>query len=310
MKQLLIKLISFFTTIRYEIGFIEAKDISSTNTVLSNEIHWLHYGLKNNNSWFADPFILSVDGDCVQVLAEEFFYIEKKGRISLLNIAKEGREYVLRNVTPLLSLASHLSFPYIIRENGFVYVCPENYQSGGVSIYEYDIKNSNLKFIRQIINDPLVDVQIFKHMDNYYAFGVLCKTGDLSETKELRIYRCNELLGSYQYVHSIFNEKKEERGAGTIWKEGDFYVRPAQCCEGGYGTMLIMYKIEIINGSIRESELYRYKPCPKSRFGLSLHTFNIYKELCVVDGHDYKNVPRLSRIMATLIDKALNRIKK
>ena len=24
-------------------------------------------------------------------------------------------------------------------------------------------------------------------------------------------------------------------------------MRPAQCCEGGYGTMLIMYKIEIIN---------------------------------------------------------------
>lgn len=305
MKRILIEIINFFTTIRYEIGFVDMGKLSTSSCEISKNIHWLQYPQKNKESWFADPFILDVEGDKIEVLAEEYFYLNKVGRISLLNIKKENGRYELQCITPVLSLASHLSFPYIFREGEVVYVCPENYQSGGVSIYKYNSDSKCLDFIGQIIDDPLVDVQIFKSQNEYYALGVNCKTGDLSETKELRVYSSKELCGKYQLIQTIKNEKKEERGAGTIWQEGDCFIRPAQSCEGGYGTMLIMYKINIVNGEIKEEELYRYKPQKNSRYGLSLHTINMYGGVCVVDGHDYKNVSRISRKLAPYINKLI-----
>ena len=303
MKRLLIRLIQYFTTIKYEIGFFDASEAPKSDSIVSKKIHWLRYPAGKRKSWFADPFILSIKGNHIQVLAEEYSYEYKIGSIALLDIIRDKNEYTLYDSTTILSLSTHLSFPYIFEEAGVTYLCPENYQSGGVSIYKYDPDTKQMNFINQIIDDPLVDVQIFSHNGEYYAMGVKTYTGSMDETKELSIYHSKTLCDKYSLVQTIINEKKEERGAGQIWRENDYYVRPAQCCEFQYGSMLIFYRLNIIDGKIIERELYRYKPSYYSKNGLSLHTYNKLNALCVVDGHDYKNVRLASRLIAPLIQR-------
>ena len=303
MKRIIVSIINFFSAIKYEIGFLDMHDMHPKTSVLSNDIHWIQYRVNKEDGWFADPFIVSVEGNAIEVLAEEFLYKEQKGRISLLTIIRENDTFRFESSTPILDLTTHLSFPYIYQEKGEVYICPENCNSGGVSLYKYNPNTHQIDLVNEIINDPLVDVQLFKANDSYYALGVKYITGSMDETKILSVYRSDELCGKYQLVQTITNERKEERGAGLIWKEDGYYVRPAQCCEGGYGSMLIMYRLDIINGSIKESELYRYKPSRCSKNGLSLHTYNKMGNICVVDGHDYKNVRLLSRIIAPIIKK-------
>lgn len=305
-KKILIKIINYFCQVKYEIGFVSENELPHGACCVLKDIKWLKTG-GYKSGWFADPFILSVTDNFVQVLAEEFSYRKKKGSISLLKIRRGDNEYKLENVKTILELDTHLSFPLIFKENGKVYVCPENYQSGGVSVYEYNERCGILENPLLIISDPLVDVQIVKDGNSYYALGVVCKNGSMEETRRINVYKSDTLLGKYEYVQTIVNDYCEERGAGQIYTENGQIIRPAQCCEGGYGKMLINKQIKIENNKIKETEKNRYKPIRSKKNGLSLHTFNKENGLCVVDGHDYKNCRIVSRIVAPIIDVCLSR---
>lgn len=299
LKRLLSKVINYFSCIKYEIGFAVIEDSFLTSSVFP-KIHWLDTPFVKD-SWFADPFLLSVSDDRIQVFVEEFFYKEEKGRLSLLDIERHGTRYVLKTVTPLLSLSTHLSFPYIICDNNDVFVCPENNQSGGVYLYKYDSINKKLINPELIISEPLVDVQIVKHKDMYFAFGVLYIAGEMNETKDVRVYSSHNLQERFVYVKTMHYTKPEGRGAGEIWEKDGYYVRPVQCCDGGYGKGLIFNKLTF-NGEINETEINRYYSNFFKRNGLSLHTFNKLGPVCVVDGHDYKNIKIISRIIVPIIN--------
>lgn len=301
-KKILIKIINYFCQVKYEIGFVSENELPHGACCVLRNIKWLNTG-GYNLGWFADPFILSVTDDFVQVLAEEFSYRKRKGSISLLKIRRGVNEYKLENVKTILKLDTHLSFPLIFKEKGKVYVCPENYQSGGVYIYEYNECCEILENPRLIISDPLVDAQIVKDGNLYYAFGVVCKNGSMEETRRVNVYKSDTLLGKYECIQTIVNDYCEERGAGQIYTENGVIIRPAQCCEGGYGKMLINKQIKIEDNKIKETEINRYKPIRSKKNGLSLHTFNKENGLCVVDGHDYKNCRIVSRIVAPILKR-------
>lgn len=185
----------------------------------------------------------------------------------------------------ILKLSTHLSFPIIFEENGETYVYPENYQSGSVQIYKYDEKLKELIQPKTIINAPLLDTQIALIDNTYYAFGVKFWTGNQTDTKILYIYKSASLTGQYSLIQTIENTKCEERGAGVIFKdETGRLIRPAQCCEGGYGKAVIFYELNLTNGIFSEKEIYRLEPNPSAKYGNVLHTFNESNGLCVIDG--------------------------
>ena len=96
----------------WNIGFVE-EDIKEVLNSDYLHIHWLHHPYKDR--WFADPFFLRVDDTHIVLLAEEFCYASKKGRIAKLVIKREG--YLLEEMKIILELPSHLSFPFIFRKD-------------------------------------------------------------------------------------------------------------------------------------------------------------------------------------------------
>lgn len=304
MKRILKEIIKFFSTKKYEVGFFEG----NIDQLSFSDICWLDSS-DYKDGWFADPFILSVDNDKVELLVEEYSYDKCIGRISKLIIERRNKLYLLKSILPLLQLETHLSFPYIIRDEESVYICPENFQSGGVSLYMLSDLENNLVLPIRIINEPLVDTQIFFYGDYYYAMGVKTITGQMNETKVVNVYRSKKLTGPYEFINSINNDKCEERGAGMVFSVDQNIIRPAQCCEGGYGLGVIFYKLTINNNDIQEEEICRLYPDHNQKRGLSLHTFNSYGELSVVDGLDYKNAFKISRIIAPRLVPLVRRLK-
>lgn len=72
-----------FTDERWTIGFIR----NSLDSILAGEpiaIDWVRHNI--SDAWFADPFILDVTADEIQVLVEEFPKALHRGRISKLTI--------------------------------------------------------------------------------------------------------------------------------------------------------------------------------------------------------------------------------
>ncbi len=308
MSNILSKIAGFFHRKEYAIGFFISSDYLPLSKTGTHFIKWLNTnGYKKG--WFADPFILDYkDGTCY-VLVEEYLYSCYKGRISCLIVDHRKDEFVLREVKPIIELDTHLSFPFIIKDGIKTFICPENYQSGCVSLYELDPISLTIKSKHIIINDPLVDVQLFNVEDVYYALGTLTKTGAMDETKILRLYQSDSLLGEYRLIQVINNELKEERGAGGIALVNDNYIRPVQSCEGGYGKCVIFRYISVIDGLLRQKEILRLKPNQIKKWGLALHTYNWSNSIAVVDGQDYSRVFRVSRVLDPLLMRIAKWIK-
>ena len=236
--------------------------------------------------------MLSKD-NIIELFAEEMIYRTGRGIIVYLKVEKESCKILEREI--MLELDTHLSFPIYIEEGGTIYVYPENYQSGEVRIYEYDEKAKKLLNPRTIIKEPLLDAQIVKIGNNYYAFGVRFRTGSQNDTKELIVYQSDSLLGKYELIQIIENERCEERGAGLIYLEDGHVIRPAQSCEGGYGREVILYELCRDVDGFKERELKRIIPDRRARRGGILHTYNKMKGIVVIDGWAYHR-PKLASL--------------
>ena len=241
-----------------------------------------------SKGWFADPFILEVTNSEIVLIVEEYEYKKRKGRISEIIVDKSN--YKLKSVCPVLEKDTHLSFPYIIKDESKVYVCPENYASGGVYLYRRRDDGQLVEPIK-IIDSPLVDTQFLKKDDTYYAFGVETVTGKNEESRVLKIYKSSAITKPFVFWIEIKNLFSEERGAGLIYNNDQMIIRPAQSCERSYGDSLIFYQMKIEENSVKEVLINRLYPKMFGRYGLGLHTFNFEKGIYVVDGKDYRQYP-------------------
>lgn len=292
------------TNYKYNIGFVKTDSVIRLISGIKNnvDIAWVKRGAYKNG-WFADPFILSVGQDEIIVLVEEWVDKLSRGRLTKLTIDK--KDYSIRSLTPILESQTHLSFPNIWKENNKVYVYPENYQSGGLYLYEYDSANDSLINKHLLVAEPLLDAQLVRINDTYYLFGIKESNGML-QNNYLYIYKSQSLFGPFILHQEIFNNKKKERGAGSIFECNGHFYRPAQCCENGYGKSLIFYQLKLdCKERFSEIEVGEILPNPKGRYNEKLHTFNAYNNYVVVDGNEY-NYQVLVNIYRKIIKPVIN----
>lgn len=275
-------------TQKYVVGFLKFDEIQLSDKERFSKVRWLKLG-KYSDGWFADPFILSVDSNYIILLVEEYLWATKRGRISKLIV--DAYDYRLLSVIPLLDIDTHLSFPIYIRDSGFLYVYPENYQGGALRLYRYDEENDKLVEPHILINKPLLDAQIVKIADSYFIFAIEYIKGTQEDCKYLKIYRGDVLTGPYSLFQEIKNEYCYERGAGMIYKdENGCLLRPSQNCEGDYGLSTIISQITFDEKEQKFIESRRNNIIPDydKRYGRGLHTFNLLDNLCVVDGRGFR----------------------
>lgn len=287
----------YFKDKSYYIGLVNITNSPRDFAFKFKDIRWIK-GLDYGRFWYADPFILSVKDKEVVILAEEWVRKTCKGRLALLSCKKKGRNYYLKKRTTILEKDTHLSFPYIVEDNSQIYILPENYESGSVSIYTLDSANKILKDPVVILNEELVDCQITKIGDDYYLFGIKFDGLDYNSCKKLLIYKSKNLLGRYELYQIIENPLKEERGAGRIFSLNGKLYRPAQSCEGEYGSSILIYELTLDKtGVFKEILSRRILPDRKLHYGLRHHTFDRYSELAAVDGYDFTRFFRIGRLL-------------
>lgn len=280
---------------RYQLGIFKDSELFLPDKVRYSKIQWIS-NPRWKDCWYADPFLLDVTNQNIIVLAEEFEYGKCKGRLSKLHIDRIKKTIVKSQ--PILELPTHLSFPYIYRENGITFVLPENYQSGAYSLYILDETNNTLTNPISLVSEPLVDTQLAKIRKSYYLFGTIVEP--IGSPATLHIYKSKKIEGPYCEIQIIHNEKREERGCGQIFVLDDKLIRPAMSCEGGYGKEMILYELTIDNKQFNEKELFRLKPDIYKRNSNSFHTFNMLKGVCIVDGEDF-NRPFFSKIYIPIL---------
>lgn len=276
----------------WNIGFIE-DGLETTLCRKNLQIHWVKKRIKDR--WFADPFILDVNDKAVIILAEEYCYNVKRGRIARLEIDRHSYEEIAYEI--VLDLPTHLSFPFIYRLGDNVYVIPENSASGFSTIYKYDDASRQMTPIHRLADEPFTDAVIFNIKDQSYLYTTKLPEANSSAVEiysfDENSLRVNEKLGSFEFPVSC------GRNAGAVFSVNGHLYRPAQDCTLCYGHGVILQKVTFDHGEWSFEDVNSIYPTT-FRYNQGVHTFNSYKGLIVIDARGYRN-PILGRISTALL---------
>lgn len=276
----------------WNIGFCEQTPVELISDRKLKHIQWLKHPYTDR--WFADPFIFKITENEIVVFVEECVINRPKGIISELIIDRESMHLKKRYV--LLELDTHLSYPIIYNYGEKTYVCPENGQSGNLTLYEYDSTNHRLINPQIILNEAVADATIIAHDSFYYLFA----TKYPKTQCDLYLYQSDSFFGPYHQIgdKTVQHHPSCSRLAGNIIKLKDSFYRPSQNCVLRYGESL-----SIMQGCFNKasySELLSFCLKPKCfRYNLGIHTLNFNDNYLVVDGYGYR-YPLIGRLISFL----------
>lgn len=231
------------------------------------------------NGWFADPFILDVGDDEIQVFVEEKHVGSDKGVISLLKVDRHSWE--LRSKKTVLELNTHLSFPCLLREDGKIYIYPESACSGKLDMYEYDPITETTSYFKTICDDEVWDSCITDRFGEKMLFTAA------HDDTVLDIYKWDNAKGRFLSWKQVLSDNKNSRMGGQLFEyKGNLYY-PAQDCNRNYGSAIQIKKINYSDGFFSFETVRRLTSThPKMKLGL--HTVNEYKGVVVIDVYGYR----------------------
>lgn len=276
----------------WNIGFIE-EGLEDTLTNKSSRIHWVKKRIKDR--WFADPFILDVTENEIIILAEEYNYNVRRGRIARVVI--ERKTYEEKEFEIILDLPTHLSFPFIIRQNGKVYLMPENSASGCSTIYEYDDAIRKITPLHHVANEPFADATIFEVDDKSFLLTTMLPDTNSTSVKIFSFDK--EKLKVIEQVANVEFPIVCGRNAGEVFEVKGKLYRPAQDCTLRYGHGVILQKITMSDGNWHFENVNSFYP-NTFKYNQGIHTFNNYKGLIVIDARGYRN-PVIGRVLTFLL---------
>lgn len=255
-----------------------------------NRIHWISNGKYKGKKWFADPFILDYDIKTIHLLAEEFDYKVHRGRIAKLTVNRE--KWTVEDSKIILDLPTHLSFPMIWREDGDVFVCPENYKSGSWNLYRYNESSEKLVFEQELLKMPLTDAIMFSENNSYYILSTFYPTPSGSR---LSIWQSNQMMGAYNKVQEVAFNENIARNAGMIFQYEGKLIRPAQECNDTYGHAISFQKVNLNDGLFSFNELFRWYS-NHAEYIIGTHTYNQHPNgMAVIDvkGNRYEKLAKI-----------------
>ncbi len=253
------------------------------------EIKWIR--VESADRFIADPFLLKAGEGDYRILFEDYTFTKAYGHIAELKISPD---LSLEKSKKILDTGSHLSYPFIFRENGKIYVLPEAAQSGRLTCYEYHPESSRLEPVKVLLEQPALDSTIIKMSDRYWLFCTLLGPG---EDRQLHIFSAGQLLGDYlpHPQNPVRDDLSGSRPAGALIAHNGTWYRPAQDSRYIYGGGMVINKITRLDEQSFTEEFYmRIQPGNKSgkKSGIrGMHTLNFADDFLVTDGTRWRFAP-------------------
>ncbi len=172
--------------------------------------------------FLADPFVVDFKGETV-CFVEEFVYATNRAHISAYRMTEAG-------AVPLgavLNEPFHLSFPFIFKYSGKLYMCPEASESGQVRVYECEVFPLKWKLVDILSeNSPTADTMLFEKDGKWWMFTNPDIAGTGDHCSELRIYWSDSPLSKNWTPHAknpIFIDSLKARNAGVLNDGSDIF---------------------------------------------------------------------------------------
>ena len=192
--------------------------------------------------FWADPFVLSMP-DGHYVFVEELPYATGKGHIAVLSLSKDG---ALRSVRKVLEQPYHLSYPFVFRWDGALYMLPESGENRTVEIYRCEafperwVKHSEL-----LSGVHSADATLVEHGGYWWMFMTQAAPGQ-SIHEHLYLYRADTPLGPFSPHpgNPVKSGLRGTRPAGALFMHGGVLYRPTQDCARTYGEAVVLQRVD------------------------------------------------------------------
>ena len=231
---------------------------------------------------WADPFVLEKNGRYF-VFFEDLPYAAGKAHISMVEVTRD------KGASPpvkVLERDYHLSYPFLVEQDGELYLIPESARNGTVEAYRCVDFPLRWRLERVLLDGPrCVDATFHRGADRWWMFANVAAGGSRMFDDELHLFHAESLLGDWR-PHPRNPVKSDVRGsrpAGQLlWRNGAL-LRPAQICVPRYGAGLSLNRVmRLTPHDYAERQVERILPDAGSGL-LGIHTLNRAGDLTVVD---------------------------
>lgn len=243
---------------------VDIFNIHQYNTIL--EIFNDSYISINPTVIEADPFLF-VDNQTL-FLFYESQKIRKHGVIKMIS-TKDLKTWT--EPTIVLKEPYHLSYPFVFKENGIIYMIPETNQDNSVKLYKAsDDSLREFKFEQTLLHQPkqngitinYSDSSIIKLNGCYYLNTCVQRNG----INNSELYFSQNLLGPYilHPASPICISKRYGRNGGSFIQYNNNIYRVSQDCEQRYGDNIHLHKIEELTPTSYKEILFKENVFPSS----------------------------------------------
>ncbi len=237
--------------------------------------------------WAADPFVIERE-DKYYIFAELYNRITYKGRIGYCVISKD-MSHVTKWRTAI-SAEIHLSFPYIFKCKGAIYIMPESCRGKDLRIYKCTRFPDRWVLDKKIMDNVIVADSIF--LDN----KTILSYNNIKRPREFLIFK--EYNGAWENTAIQKDPEIKLRPAGKVYSEnGEIFVPLQDSSEDMYGRGVSVYKLKNINDiGNKDNMAFQLNPDTVILSGLpfmpyGIHTFNFDGRCEVIDVKTYtKNI--------------------
>jgi len=240
-------------------------------------------------SFVADPFIVK-DSNKYYLFME--VKSKRKRDIGEIGVAVGDNLKNLKYQKIVLKENFHLSYPYVIKENGNFYMIPESGENRDLRVYKAYNFPYEWKLEKIIFEDKrLADPTLVYYNNKWWLFVTNM------ENNSLEIYYASSLIDNFTpHKKNPFyvNDNSKNRNGGRIFIDDGKIYRFTQNCENYYGEKVDMYEIIKLNENEFEEKFIKTILAPSKNGWNSnqMHNIDILKEnnryYAIVDGGSFE----------------------
>jgi len=232
--------------------------------------------------FYADPFPFDHEGE-EHLFFETYDHSINRGRIDWALVRPDGS---LGPVETVLTRPYHLSYPFVFKHAGEIYMIPETAKAGQIELYQAEEFPRRWRLVGPMIeNISANDATLLQRDGKFWLFATVAQNG-ASSWDELHGFGAPSLFGPWtpHPQAPLKMDARSARPAGHFFEEGGKLYRPAQDCSLGYGKGLVINEIEVLNArEFRERPVRRFS-ADWMPGNFAFHTLNASKRFWWFDG--------------------------
>ena len=209
--------------------------------------------------FLADPFAVEQDGRRL-IFLEDYIYSRRKGVISAYEILPDGSP---KRLGVVVEEDYHLSFPFLFRWNGELWMVPESADGRQVRLYRCTSFPLEWTLEKVLLDDVFaVDAMLFEREGRWWMLTTINEAGIGANDSDLFVYEAETPLGPWRRVGDgpAFIDAGRGRNGGLL-RDGEKLYRVAQRpIFGQYGHAVTIHEIERLAGGYQERRVQDIDP--------------------------------------------------